>query len=160
MFELVCENHVQIKAQKNLFLSLISNKNSSWITIWFAPTDEYGNFTSKEDMANKHRLKFVDQGSQNFLKIQVSWILLGPYKMHIVIFPKSVVNCAIAQNMLICGYGGSPLSALRWLYCLTIIGYNFVLNDLLHQTLISYNGPWFIFSFMHIWWHHDNVIKF
>ena len=27
---------------------------------------------------------------------------------------------------------------------------NFVLNDLLHQTLISYNGPWFTFPFMHI----------
>ena len=49
---------------------------------------------------------------------------------------------------------------LRWLYCLTIIGCNFVLNDLLHQTLISYSGPWFTFSFMHIWWHHDDVIKF
>ena len=49
---------------------------------------------------------------------------------------------------------------LRWLYCLTVIGCNFVLNDLLHQILISYNGPWFTFSFMHIWWHHDDVIKF
>ena len=45
-------------------------------------------------------------------------------------------------------------------HCLTIIGCNFVLNDLLHQTLISYNVPWFIFSFMHIWWHHDDVIRF
>ena len=39
---------------------------------------------------------------------------------------------------------------LRWAYCLTIIGCNFVSNDLLHQTLISYNGPWFTFPFMHI----------
>ena len=39
---------------------------------------------------------------------------------------------------------------LRWLYYLTIIGCNLCLNDLLHQTLISYNGPWFTFSFMHI----------
>ena len=44
----------------------------------------------------------------------------------------------------------APRRSLRWLYCLTIIGCNFVLNDLLHQTLISYNGPWFTFSFMHI----------
>ena len=49
---------------------------------------------------------------------------------------------------------------LRWLYCLTIIGCNFVLNVLLHQTLISYNGLWFTFPFIHIWWHHDDVIKF
>ena len=49
---------------------------------------------------------------------------------------------------------------LRWPYCLTIIGCNFVLNDLLHQTLTSYNGPWFTFPFMHIWWHHDDVIRF
>ena len=34
---------------------------------------------------------------------------------------------------------------LRWPYCLTIIGFNFVSNDLLHQTLVSYNGPWFAF---------------
>ena len=33
------------------------------------------------------------------------------------------------------------LCTLRWPYCLTIIGCNFVLNDLLHQTLISHNGP-------------------
>ena len=39
-------------------------------------------------------------------------------------------------------------SFLRWLYCLTIIGCNFVLNDLLHQTLISCNRPWFTFSFI------------
>ena len=38
----------------------------------------------------------------------------------------------------------------RWLYCLTIMGCNFVFNDLLHQTLISNNGPWFTFPFMHI----------
>ena len=49
---------------------------------------------------------------------------------------------------------------LRWPYCLTIIGCNFVSNDLLHQTLISYNRPWFTFPFMHIWWHHDDVIRF
>ena len=46
----------------------------------------------------------------------------------------------------------APLyTPLRWPYCLTINGCNFVSNDLLHQTLISYNGPWFTFPFMHIW---------
>ena len=50
--------------------------------------------------------------------------------------------------------------SLRWPYCLTIIGRNFVSNDLLHQTLISYNGPWFTFPFMHIWWHHNDIIRF
>ena len=49
---------------------------------------------------------------------------------------------------------------LRWPYCLTITGCNFVSNDLLHQTLISYNGPWFTFPFMDIWWNYDDVIKF
>ena len=32
---------------------------------------------------------------------------------------------------------GKYIARLRWLYCLTIIGCNFVLNDLLHLTLIS-----------------------
>ena len=47
----------------------------------------------------------------------------------------------------------------RCLYCLTIIGCNFVSN-MLHKTLISYNGPWFIFLFMHIWWNHCDIIRF
>ena len=51
-------------------------------------------------------------------------------------------------------------SVLRWLYCLTICGCNFVFNDLLQQTLISKNGPWFTFPFIHIWWHHNDVIRF
>ena len=49
---------------------------------------------------------------------------------------------------------------LRWLYCLAIIGCNFVFNDLLHHTLISNNGPWFTFPFMHIWWHYDDIVRF
>ena len=40
---------------------------------------------------------------------------------------------------------------LKWLYCLSIIWCNFVFDFLLHQTLISNNGPWFTFPFMHIW---------
>ena len=38
-----------------------------------------------------------------------------------------------------------PLRGYITVYCLTIIGCNFVFNDLLHQTLISNNGPWFTF---------------
>ena len=33
---------------------------------------------------------------------------------------------------------------------LNTVGCKFVLNDLLHQTLISYNGTWFTFSLVHI----------
>ena len=51
---------------------------------------------------------------------------------------------------------GFKPTTFRWPYCLTIIGCNFVSNDLLHQTLISYNGPWFTFPFMHI----DDIIRF
>ena len=45
-------------------------------------------------------------------------------------------------------------TSLRWLYCLTINGCNFICNDLLHSTLISCNGSWFTFPFMYIWWYH------
>ena len=43
---------------------------------------------------------------------------------------------------------------------LPIMGCNFVFKDLLHQTLISNNGSWFTFPFMHIWWCQDDVIRF
>ena len=65
---------------------------------------------------------------------------------------------SVTPNLWIIHYVDQFL--LRWPYCLTIIGSNFVLNDLLHQTLISYNGPWFTFPFMHIWWQHDDIIRF
>ena len=48
-----------------------------------------------------------------------------------------------------------PKIEFKVAYCLTVIGCNFVFNDLLHQALISNNGPWFTFPFMHIWWHHQ-----
>ena len=50
--------------------------------------------------------------------------------------------------------------SLRWLYCPNIILCNFVSNDLLYETLIAFNAPWFTFPFICIWWHHDDIIKF
>ena len=78
-------------------------------------------------------------------------------KWSILIEYQTFREITLRRAEMIANSGGLEL---RWLYCLTIIGCNFVLNDLLHQTLISYSGPWFTFSFMHIWWHHDDVIKF
>ena len=72
-----------------------------------------------------------------------------------------------SKNSVTDRYGGvlqlcTPLVVcrLRLPYCLTIIGCNFVSDDLLNKTLISYNGPWFTFPFMYIWWHHNDIIRF
>ena len=48
--------------------------------------------------------------------------------------------------------------ALRWSYCPTIIGYNFVFNDLLNKTLISYSGLGLSFPYVHLMtsrWYHQ-----
>ena len=74
---------------------------------------------------------------------------------------KTVMYRMSSQNQTLQGNGYyKKKNDLRWPYCLSIIGCNFVSNDLLHQTLISYNGPWFTFPFMHIWWQHNDVIRF
>ena len=38
---------------------------------------------------------------------------------------------------------------LRWLYCATIIECIFVSNDILHETFVPCNGPWFTFLFIY-----------
>ena len=70
------------------------------------------------------------------------------------VYPRLIIAIFLKGKQTLC-----PL-ILRWLYCLTIMGCNFVFNDMLHQTLISNNGPWLTFPFLHIWWHYDDDIRF
>ena len=45
-----------------------------------------------------------------------------------------------------------------WGGYIAIIRCNFLFT--VDNTVIQHNGPWFTFPFMHIWWHHDDVIRF